>query len=120
MLATQQPMTEKHRMKRCVMTTAAILLTGLASASAIYFSAEELPDNPLAEFENSKRFTHEVEVMGGKTALVANDLGTWFSGLWHGQRLAFTVAVITIVVAVGYYFIASGMGNDSDEKTDHA
>jgi hypothetical protein len=46
--------------------------------------------------------------------LIANDLGKWFSGLLQGQQFAFTVAVITIVVAAGYYFIASGMENDTE------
>jgi len=107
--------TARH-MKRCRITTAAILLAGLASAICIYFTAEELPENPLLEFENSKRFTHEVEIMGGKSALLANDLSKWFSGLWHGQQLAYTVAIITIIVAAGYYFIASGIEDGTEEE----
>lgn len=98
-------------MKRCYITTAAILLSGWTCAIIIYFRAEELPANPFSDFQNSKRFTHEVGVMGGKTALVANDLSKWFSDLWHGQQLAFTVAVITLVVAAGYYFVASGVAD---------
>jgi len=101
-------------MKRCYLTTAAILLTGFGAGAAIYFTAGDVPENPLEEYENSKRFTHSVEVMGGKTALIANDLSKWFKGLWQGQQLAFTVAVITVVVAVGYYFIASGTGDDTE------
>lgn len=105
-----------HHTKRCYITTATILLIGLAGAIAIYFTAEDAPENPFSDFENSKRFTHEVELMGGKTALVANDLSNWFSGLWHGQQLSFTVVIITIVVAAGYYFISSGMEIDTEEQ----
>lgn len=103
-------------MKRCYIPTAVILLIGLAGAVTIYFLAEESPENPFSDFENSKRFTHEVEIMGGKSALIANDLSKWFSGLWHGQQLAYSVAIITIVVAVFYYFISSGIEIDSKEQ----
>lgn len=95
-------------MKRCYLVTAGILLAGLGASVAIYLTADEVPDNPFAEYENSKRFSHEVQRMGGKMALVANDLNAWFGGLWQGRQLAYTVACITIVAAAGYYLAASG------------
>ena len=96
-------------MKRCYLVTAGILLTGFGIALAIYLTAEEIPDNPFADYENSKRFSHEVQRMGGKMALVANDAGAWFAGLWHGRQLAFTVACITLLIALGYYVVDSGI-----------
>jgi hypothetical protein len=107
-----------HHLKRCYITTTAILLTGLTGAVLIYCTAEDPPENPFSDFENSKRFTHSVVVMGGKMSLVANDMSTWFAGLWHGQQLAFTVAVITLVIAAGYYFIASGLRHTAGNN-DH-
>jgi hypothetical protein len=94
---------------RCKLLTAIILLTGFGVAVAIYLMADEIPDNPFAEFEQSKKFSHEVQRMGGKMALVANDASAWFGALWHGRHLAYTVACITLVIAVGYYVIASGI-----------
>ena len=102
-------------MKRHNITTATILVTGCAGAVAIYVAADSPSDNPFEEFENSKRFTHSVEVMGGKMALVANDMSKWFSSLWQGQQLAFTVAIITVVFAAVYYLIASGIESNKDE-----
>jgi hypothetical protein len=96
---------------RCNLTTCAILLTGWACALVIFLRAGDPPDNPFAAYEHSKRFAHEVERMGGKSALLANDLANWFQGLWHGETLAFTMGVSTVVVAVIYYVIAS----DTDE-----
>jgi hypothetical protein len=100
-------------LSRCYIITAAILLVGFGSALAIYLTAAETPNDPFAEFEKSKKFAYELERMGGKAALVANDLNKWFAGLWQGEALALTVAVITIVIAGGYYFIASSLEEES-------
>ena len=105
-----------HSMARCYITTAITLMTGLGSALAIYVTADEIPENPFAEYENSKRFLNSVERMGGKTAVLAHDLSRWFSGLWQGEQLAFTVAIITVIVAGGYYFIESCRLCDASEK----
>jgi hypothetical protein len=101
--------TPVNSLRHCYLVTAGILLTGFGIALAIYLTAEEIPDNPFADYENSKRFSHEVQRMGGKMALVANDAGAWFAGLWHGQQLAYTVACTTLLIALGYYVIASGI-----------
>ena len=92
---------------RCWCITASILLIGLGSAVWVYVTAVDIPDNPFAEFEQSKRFSHEVQRMGGKMALVANELSSWFSGLWQGRQLAFTIACCTLLIAALYYVIAS-------------
>jgi hypothetical protein len=86
------------------------LLAGLGTALVIYLTDREAPDNPFAEYENSKRFLHEVQRIGGKMALVANDLSGWFAGLWQGRQLALTVACLTLVVAALYWFMAGGRG----------
>jgi hypothetical protein len=92
---------------RCYLNTCIILLVGWTCSIVIYLTAEEIAENPFAEFENSKRFTNSVERMGGKTALLANEISKWFNGLWHGESLAYTIAFITFIIAVVYYFIAS-------------
>jgi ADP-dependent phosphofructokinase/glucokinase len=101
-----------NQLQRCTIVTSGILSIGFGCAAAIYLTAPELTDNPLDEFEQSKMFAHEVQRMGGRMALVANDLSAWLSGLWRGQHLAYTVAVITVVIALVYYVIASGRKTD--------
>jgi hypothetical protein len=108
-----------NRMKRCHLVTAGILLAGLGTAVAIYLTADEIPVNPFAEYENSKRFSHEVQRMGGKMALVANDLTAWFAGLWQGRQLAWTVACLTIVIAAGYYVVTSGSAHGVEPAGPH-
>jgi hypothetical protein len=92
---------------RCHLVTVGILLVGFGSAAVIYLTAGDIPDNPFADFEQSKRFSNEVQRMGGKMALVANDASAWFTALWHGRQLAYTIACLTMVCALGYYIIAS-------------
>jgi hypothetical protein len=99
----------KNPLKRCQIITATILLTGFGSAVAVYFTVGEAPNDPFAEFEKSKKFAYELERMGGKAALAANDFNKWFAGLWQGETLAYTITVITIIIAAGYYFIATGL-----------
>ena len=96
-------------LKRCYIVTSAILLVGFGGAIAIYVTAGEAANDPFAEFEKSKKFAYELERMGGKAALVANDLNKWFGGLWQGETLAYTVAAGTIFIAAGYYFIATSL-----------
>jgi hypothetical protein len=98
--------------------TACILLVGFGGASAIYLNADTIPDNPLAEFEHSKKFTHSLEVNGGRFALAAHDLNDWFSGLWDGQSLAFTVSCITVIIALVVFFVESGLESDARGKNN--
>jgi hypothetical protein len=94
----------KHR----YLVTAIILLVGLGSAILIYLTADNASDSGLVnDFENSKKYIHDLELYGGKANVLANELTNWFSGLWHGTSLAFTVACITIVIALGFLFFTS-------------
>ncbi len=85
------------------------MATGFAGAIAVFLTAAEKSADPFAEFEKSKKFAYELERMGGKAALAAHDFNTWFTGLWQGESLAYTVAVLTILISAGYYFIATGL-----------
>jgi hypothetical protein len=103
----------KESLTLCHIVTAAILLVGFGSAAVIYLTAGEVPVDRFAEFEKSKKFAYELERMGGKAALAANDFNRWFAGLWQGESLAYTVLVITIITAAVYYFIATGLAAEA-------
>src|ERR1039457_108695 len=102
---------------RCYLNTALILLIGWSIAIFIFLSADSNIEDPFVEFENSKKYSYELERMGGKAALAANYLTKWFSGLWQGESFAYTVAFITFAIAVGYYFIASDTSMYEEENT---
>ena len=42
-----------------------------------------------------------MEVYGGTANVLASELREWFAGLWQGRRLAFTVALLGILLAAG-------------------
>src|ERR1700686_2748050 len=87
---------------RTRLVTGAILVAGFATAIVIYFVNTAPVDASEYRLEDSKKYVREMEIYGGKMNLLASELGNWFSGLWHGRSLAFTVAVITVLVALAY------------------
>jgi hypothetical protein len=90
------------------MVAAGMLAAGLTAAVAIYLTAAEPETNPLVDqIENSKIYRRSLELYGGKANLLAEDFSNWFSSLWHGKTLGITVAVLSVVGAALYYFIAS-------------
>ncbi len=86
--------------------TVAILVAGFATAIVIYFVNAAPVDASGYRLEDSKKYVREMEIYGGKMNVLASELGNWFSGLWHGRTLAFTVAVISVLVALAYRLLA--------------
>jgi hypothetical protein len=105
---------------RYQLVTFLMLLAGLGSAAVIYLTAGN-PDasTMVSDFEGSKRYTHELELYGGKANVLADKFARWFDGLWHGQALAFTVAFLTVVVAGGYFIIASRLADHAAAEAAH-
>jgi hypothetical protein len=103
--------------------SAIILLVGLSSSIWIYLTAENdsksifgyeiVGGNAyLITPENSKKYIHDLNLYGGKAAVLADEFNRWFIGLWHGKSLAFTVACITIFIALGFFFVARILTSD--------
>ena len=96
----RRPAWPRHRV-----VAAALLAVGWAIALVVYVAASPVVENPEVEdLEHSKAYLRQTEIIGGKAAVLGNDLREWFDGLWHGQRLAFTIAAITAIVALVYYW----------------
>ncbi len=94
------------RSARLRLVSAAILIAGLVSAMVIYYGAVAAPANPLGDPEDSRKYLHDMELYGGKANLLATEVRDWLHGLWHGRRLAFTVAVLAGLVAAGFRLAA--------------
>jgi len=89
------------------LAAATIAIVEFSCALWIHLTAVPPPGNPLGyEPADSKRYIHELERYGGKANVVATEITNWFSGLWHGRRLAFSVACLTVVIA-GAFLLAS-------------
>ncbi|HUH65941.1 MAG TPA: hypothetical protein VLZ07_05865 [Syntrophales bacterium] len=104
-----------------------ILLIGLSAAVFIYRAAENETGGALGYQiiggevyrimpENSKIYRHDLEVFGGKAAVLADDLRRWFAGLWEGKSLACTIAFLTVLVSIGGF--AAARYFPSREETD--
>ena len=93
------------RLKRIL---ALILIAGFGAAIVIYAMAAPGSANPTGfDPEDSKRDLRDIEVYGGKANLLASDFRHTFSSLWHGRRLAFTVAFLTIMLAAAVLFFGA-------------
>ncbi len=87
--------------------TAAILVVGFGSAIAIYFAAGPTAENPLGYNPlDTKTYIHDMELYGGKANVLAEEFREWFVGLWQGRTLAYTVAVLTVLLALAVRFVA--------------
>ena len=88
--------------------TRAILVLGFAAAVVIYLTAQPPPANPLGyDPLDTKRYLHDLEVYGGKANVLAAEFRDWFDSLWHGKRLAFTVAALSVIAAFAFKFFAT-------------
>jgi len=104
--------------KKLFAAGALVLVAGLALAGWIYSRSDDGPDlsgayqivivdgvpQPIAANE-SKAYRRDLQRYGGKMALLFDDIGRWWSGLWHGRSLALTVAFISVIVSFALYFI---------------
>ena len=101
-----------------------ILAIGLGSSILIYLTTKPTPLTHLGyDPLNTKKYLRELEVYGGKMNVLASEFMQWFDGLWHGRSLAFTVGVISAVLAFLLWFIGIHLQTnpdaDSQNEADH-
>jgi len=78
-----------------------ILVAGLIGAALIYWlTADSAAKKTEIEFANPRAYEFQIERLGGKAAVYVVRFNEWFSGLWQGRQLAFTVAVLALVIAL--------------------
>ncbi len=96
---------------------ALVLLVGLGSAAFLYWTAEHHAPGVLG-YEagggevypilpgDSKKYLRDLEIYGGKSAVLVEEFKSWFLGLWHGKSLAWIVAGMTLFVSAGLFYAA--------------
>lgn len=100
-------MGDRHALR----VTAIILMVGLATALWIYLATAPA-DAPGEDATESKQYQRQMELYGGKANVLAAELMRWVSSLWHGRRLAVTVASATVLVAGAYWLVAAPLPSD--------
>src|SRR5215472_3055082 len=87
------------RERRYRLATRIILVVGFAAAVVAYFVATARPENPLGDPLDSKKYIHDLQVYGGTANVLAAEFREWLAGLWYGKNLAYTIAVLTLMLA---------------------
>ena len=82
-----------------------ILVVGLCVSVVVFAIAPADVDDDasgvyVASPGNSKMLRREVQRAGGWAAVAAIEFNEWFDGLWHGRRLAGTLAVLSVGAAL--------------------
>src|SRR5215510_9478705 len=94
--------------RRLQMIAVATLIVGLTAALGVYLFAARSPNDMLAyEIEHSKQYQRTLELYGGKANVLAVEFTQWFDSLWHGARLAYTVACATVLCTAGFWLAAA-------------
>lgn len=113
--------------RRLYLAGAIMLVVGLIAAAVIYFLAANQTGADAAGYnivggtadpitlDESSRALQQVERLGGKPAVLALKFHRWFLSLWHGRRLACTLAVLSAAVALLCFHIAGLMGHDAGD-----
>jgi hypothetical protein len=94
------------RASRVRLVVAAILAAGWTAALAIYLTATPVEEDPqISDWEHTKAYQRQLQVIGGKAAVEATELQAWLESLWQGRRLAYTTAALTAVAALAYWAV---------------
>ena len=97
-----------------------ISVVGSSGSMAIYLTAQAISEDGLVyQFEHSKRYRHDLEVIGGKANVLADDFYRWFASFWHGKALAFTLACITAIFSFAFVLVAYNLPPES-KPDDHS
>ncbi|MDB5811057.1 MAG: hypothetical protein JWN94_3179 [Betaproteobacteria bacterium] len=94
----------------------AILIGGFAAATLIYVFADDAASE--VEFANPRAYENQIERIGGKATLYAVRFNEWLASLWHGKSLAYTVAVISLAISVGFFWSAARARSGEDRPQD--
>jgi hypothetical protein len=97
-----------------------VLIGGLSSAASIWLAQDRIDRQSRAEGanttgplspEDSRRYTHDVEMYYGETGLLMDKWKRWLEKMTQGKPLATTIAVVSLALAVGLFYAAAKRGN---------
>jgi hypothetical protein len=117
------PASDSRLPRRLRRAGAIVLGLGLGAAAVVYASAPASADGDalgyriaggqtFAQEANDPREMQQLERLGGKSAVMMFQFQRWVASLWHGRRLAWTLAVISGLVALLCFHLASLAAED--------
>jgi len=95
--------------------TAGLILfaAGFVAALAIYRGQPAENEGDLL----SKRDIYQIEKLGGKEYVFGVEMNAWFTGVWHGRRLAYTVIFLSGAGCIGCFLLADFLDGSSNTKS---
>jgi len=96
----------------------AILVAGLTAATVVYISTPNAAESQASAVQiidgvaypvDPSRGMQQLERVGGKASVQIYRFQQFFESLWHGRRFAYTLVVITAVLAFVCWHIADLM-----------
>jgi hypothetical protein len=93
-----------------------ILVSGLAVAASIWVAQDRLDRQTSAgggdttsplPLEDSRRYTHDVELYYGQTGILVDKWRRWWEEWTHGKPLARVMAVASLILASGLFYAAA-------------
>lgn len=92
---------------RVYLLGAVILAAGWIAGILSYLRAADDTSGDLAYGPGwDRQYEFQLERIGGKAAVLAAEFSQWFADLWHGRRLAFTVAILCTGAAFLCFLVA--------------
>ncbi|VTU25779.1 hypothetical protein [Variovorax sp. PBL-E5] len=103
-----------------------VLLVGLLAALCVHISAADSPDTKVGgyrivnghayavPFDSSSGEEQQLERLGGKAAVWTYRFDRWLASLWHGERLACTLAALSAITMLACFHVAGLMAVDPD------
>ncbi len=96
-----------------------IFASGAIGGALIYLFNGVDPEGAfqLIDSSNSKAYDDQLERIGGRSVVFADQFNRWMGSLWHGQQLGVTIFVITTVFALILLWVARQMELDDLYRT---
>ena len=91
----------------------AIVAIGLIAAAAAYVTATA---DSAADQVAQQREMRELARLGGTATVQTVKFNQWVGSLWHGERLAGTLAVLGLIVGGACWKIGELMAEEVDEE----
>jgi hypothetical protein len=119
--------------RRLRLTGTIVLVTGLLGAGVIYVETAPPETNSGLGYATTgpfsttyapgetKRSEAQNEIIQGKGGMLFTDIREWVNSLWHGRKLASTVAVLSVVTFLVCLFLAHPLlaqADPADERKE--
>ena len=89
-----------------------LAVLGLVSGAIVYVSASSGPDaDPVAR----EREMRELARLGGTASVQTVKFDQWMGSLWHGQRLAFTLALLGLAIGGACWHVGGLMDEETQD-----